>query len=76
MKWKFFNAKVPLKFGFLEIPPKSAILMIFVSVYFPHIPVSNAENPRSIVTAVLEIFQKHSCSFYFGGDSNSIMANT
>ncbi len=66
---KFLNAKVLLKFEFPEAPSKSTTLIILASVYFPHISVSNAENRKPIATAVLEILQKHLCSFYFGGDS-------
>ena len=67
---KFWIAKVRLKSRFPETLKNPAILMGLVSVYFPHICVSNAENRRLIAASVLEIFKKYSRSSYFAVDSN------
>ena len=63
---KFLDPKFDLNPG----PKNPAILMSLVSVYFPHISISNAEKRRFIAASVLEIFKKYSRSSYFAVDSS------
>ena len=69
-KGKIFVGEVRLKSRSPETLKNPTILMSLVSVSFPHICISNAENRRLIVASVLEIFKKYSHSSYFVADSN------
>ena len=45
--------------------------MSLVSVYLPHICISNGEKRRLIAASIVEILKKYSRSSYFGGDSSN-----
>ena len=62
---KILDAKFDLSPG----PKNPAILMSLVSVYFPHISISNVEKRRLIAASVLQRFKKCLRSSYFDGNS-------